>query len=345
MKTLRIAFKENDPIGMPTILQRELWDSSLETLTHYLPEEKDFFAYLRGLTATCFKDRRFRVEGENMVFDFDGDFASFARHALSLIVAARQETLQKLAEHHEIELVRLEALREALMNVEDTFDESLAAIEGGMCQCPICLQLRPVQAFETRWITALESDDAAEAEQASFFVLNAAEPSSDALRALAGASVNLGEYRLRRALYHLGKRLPGDRFTAIQQAIETSRNVHEAAGLVAVFSGLEVDVEMRFDALREHFDADSPAAETAIEFLGYGEVPAARRDELADELAERVGRNDDVDYAIAITLYNVFREIDYPPSKVKSTLEELRGARGEAADVAQRAMAWFDSRR
>jgi hypothetical protein len=223
-------------------------------------------------------------------------------------------------------------------------EEVETIVKTSRCGCRMCSRLRPDPQWEARWREDLASDDRSLADRAIHFLMRTVHPSTDAIVALAGASDQLSSYRHSRAMFELGQRLDASRAEDLSRALDDSHDSNTRAALIACIAGLPLDADERTSLLLGHAEAEAPAAETAVEFLGYGAVATTKRLEVAERLAELVGERDDLDYAVALTLYNLFREDDYPPSIVKETLRELARQSGEQADVAERALAWFDKR-
>ncbi|MGM0555817.1 MAG: hypothetical protein ACQEVA_05520 [Myxococcota bacterium] len=214
--------------------------------------------------------------------------------------------------------------------------------ERGLCGCRMCQQMRPDESWEQRWRAALESDDIEQRRDARWFILHSTNPSIESIVAAARGTGRASLYRHLRAMNALGRRLPVERLDELSEAILDVDDETVQASLAACVAGMLLDPEQRVDVLKEMFDLPSPVAETAVEFLGYGEIPDTSRMGIAEALEERVGEGDDLNYAIALTLYNIYREDDYPPSVVKETLQQLSRQSGEAAGVAERALQWFD---
>jgi hypothetical protein len=221
-------------------------------------------------------------------------------------------------------------------------DEVEAMCEQSRCDCPICTRLRPDPQWQEAWRADLASGDRSRIERATSFLLQTVAPSTAAIVDLAAASIHRSAYRHTRAMFELGRRLAPSRIEDLALAVDREEDPRIKASLIACVAGLAVDPDVRTSVLVNHFEARSPAAETAVEFLGYGDVPRERRVEVAERLADRIGDRDDLDYAVALTLYNVFRQEEYPPAVVKGALRALADRSGEQADVARRALAWFD---
>jgi hypothetical protein len=214
--------------------------------------------------------------------------------------------------------------------------------ERNLCGCRMCVQMRPDPQWEESWRESLESDDIEERREARWFILHSTNPSTETIVAAAKGTGRAGLYRHLRAMNALGRRLPGERVDELTDAVVDHDDDTVRASLVACIAGMVLEPQRRVDVLVEMFDLPSPVAETAVEFLGYGELPDASRSGIAEALESRVGESDDLNYAIALTLYNIYRKNDYPPSVVKDTLQRLSQQSGEAADVADRALQWFD---
>ncbi|MFP4598185.1 MAG: hypothetical protein ACOC9W_00255 [Persicimonas sp.] len=308
--------------------------------------------------------------------------AAAAKHWSRLGVAARQKTLASLAEHADVGLEadspNLETLvfepdalfvpiKDTLWKVDSTQDGSFElvgdaetrpstalseearrqveqVVDSGLCACGMCARLRPDEEFEARWRLRLSDAPEVRARQALQYLLQSVSPSREAIVDLAGFAPRANIYRHTRQLFEFGKRLDADRLGFVRESIEEADDPRIEAALVALMAGLPLDAETRTDVLIEAFDAESPVAETAVEFLGYGPVAPDRLDDLVEQLEQRAGDSQDLDHAIALTLYNLFRSVDYPPRSVKETLERVAGRAGEAADVATRALSWFERR-
>lgn len=213
--------------------------------------------------------------------------------------------------------------------------------ERNACGCRMCVQMRPDPEWEQTWRDALGSDDIEERREARWFILHSTNPSTETIIEAARGTGRGSLYRHLRAMHTLGRRLPAERVDELTNAVVDQDDETVRASLVACISGMILEPQQRVDVLRGMFDLPSPVAETAVEFLGYGELPDASRADITEALESRVGESDDLNYAIALTLYNIYRSDDYPPSVVKETLEELSRSAGEAADVAERALEWF----
>lgn len=365
-------------------LQREVWDVLMDVFSEYLMGEGELWPYLREVTVGGRREGWWTVDDEALHFAFptmDGARARSAAaftHWSRLAAALRWRTLEKVADHSDARFVEPLDLVEVLENPDvllathdertwlletsdgpprllgddgatrpiDALDDSAMEplLERGRCQCRICGRLRPDPRFEEQWRADLNSGDRIAAQKAANFLLQTVAPSTQALTDLAGAADYASSYRHTRAMFDLGKRLGAERLDDLRDAIEQADDSGTRAALVACTAGLALEPAERTRVLMGYFSADAPAAETAIEFLGYGEVPAASRLDVAERATEQIGQRDDLDYAVALTLYNLYREEDYPPAVVKDALGELSRQSGEQADVARRALAWFDQR-
>lgn len=218
------------------------------------------------------------------------------------------------------------------------------AREQNRCGCRMCQQMRPDDEWEQTWREALNSPDIEQRREARWFILHSANPSTDAIMAAARDNELASLYRHLRSMNALGRRLPAERHEELSRAILETDDGTVQASLVACIAGMLLEPEQRVEVLRGMFDKPSPVVETAVEFLGYGELPDASRLSITEDLESRVGESDDLNYAIALTLYNIYRSEDYPPGVVKDTLQRLSRQPGEAADVAERALSWFEGR-
>ncbi len=308
--------------------------------------------------------------------------AAAAMHWSRLGVAARRKTIASLAEHAEIgveagspsletlvfepdalfvpvrdtlwkvewsengsfELVGDEETRPAGALSEQARKKVGQVIESGLCACGMCARLRPDTQWEEQWREELEDAPEIRARQALQYLLQSVSPSREAIVDLAGFAPRANIYRHARQLFEFGKRLDADMLGFVRERIEAADDPRIEAALVALMAGLPIDTETRTDMLVAAFDEQSPVAETAVEFLGYGPVAPDRLDDVVEQLEQRAGDSRDLDHAIALTLYNLFRSVDYPPRSVKKTLERIAGGAGEAADVATRALSWFERR-
>lgn len=363
-------------------LQRDIWDAMLRHSMRYVGEYQSIWSYLRRLTTEGEGWFEATDDTLTYTFPtFDGEArlsAAAAHHWMRRSASAIRKSLAGIAEQSDARLVggfddlrdMLEDPDELLVELRDEpwlirldgsvelvgDDASLAwadldddekdtvgtVRERDTCGCRMCQQMRPDDAWEKAWRADLDSADLEERREASWFIVHSTNPSTELIEAAARQTDRAGLYRHLRAMKALGRRLPPGRLDELTDAVSETGDTRAQASLVACIAGMLLEPDARVEILQQMFDLPSPVAETAVEFLGYGEIPDATRIDITEALQSRVGEDDDLNYAIALTLYNIYRKDDYPPSVVKETLQKLAGQPGEAGEVAERALAWFD---
>lgn len=230
----------------------------------------------------------------------------------------------------------------------DEVDEPDASLirdvaQTGRCMCGMCVRLRPDPPHEGEWVDQLiRGSDQNAAERAAWFLFQSASPSDDAIIALSSNATVRNMYRHARSMFELGKKLDATRFEGLLGRFATMEDRHARAALIACIAGLPVDAARRVEVLSELIADGGIIAATAVEFLGYGTIPASLRERFAEQLTRVVGESEELDYAIALTLYNVFREESRLPREVRQAFERLASSSGDGADIATRALSWFD---
>jgi len=344
MPELRIPYKVTDPdLALATkILLREVWDSMHGFLRPYTTLPK---AYLNRIQKDAIAAGWWSAKSGELIFVFpdpsDLELEPEAAEVASVDVLAmvsfqiasifHRKTLDRLAEQLGVELGASPV----------GMEEALAIAEAAFPGLELCLKLRPEGVAEAEFIVAAQSSDIHESAQGVEFLLASHNPSNDGLLALAGAAKSQGWYRQARAMFELGQRLESERSDWMLGQAKSLEEPEARAALVACFAGLPLPSDVRLSSLLELFEEPFPVAEAAVEFCGYGTIDAADLDSLADSLKPIIGRRDELDEAIAMTIYNVFRESS-PPWQARSILRELEeSGRGDSAAIAERALTWF----
>lgn len=331
MREVRFELVIEDPeIALPPrLLHRELWDSMLSFVQRYNAIES---AYLTHLSKIGFAQGLWRANAQELVYGFEDSPLSY--HAFQLAQVFHKTTLERLAEQLGVRLKEPHLSAEAAL--------ASAALE--LPDAVMCKMLLPEPEFELKFCADSASDDIHVSADGVEYLLTSLNPSNEALLALSRAASQQGWYRQARAMFELGRRLKEDRhpfLTGTLHAEHSDLSNEALAALTACLAGLPLDSQTRFKSLVSLLDREFPVSESAVEFLGYGTIHTGDFDALTDALRNLLGLRASLDEAVALTLYNVFREVG-APWQARSVLRALqeRGL-GDSADIAERALSWF----
>lgn len=220
---------------------------------------------------------------------------------------------------------------------EEVKERLAAAVERRLCACQMCEMLRPDDGFLTTMLASLDDPNPDIGSTATWYLRQTARVPVET--ALAVARHGFGEPRDHAAACHdFGTKLDADDLDEILDAMLTAEDDATRCGLLGLAAGMRIEPgsagsSRRLFTFVTALNQQTPVREVAAEYAGYGRVADGHEDHFARALIAQVGKSDEFDHNVALTLFNFYMGMAAIPTFALDAVAKLAAHDAEQVQV------------